>query len=157
MSETVLHAAEWRCPSCQRPSQQGLEGSKLLRCNHCDYQRPYPTEALDDAGVVRDPVEVCLACGHDRLFAQKDFNRRLGLVVVLIGGVLSPWTYGLSLVACLLLDYGLYRFVPEITVCYGCDAIHRGFEHNPRHKAHDPLLAERYRREAQEQQTGSRT
>ena len=87
-------------------------------------------------------------CGYDRLYAQKDFNRKIGLAVVAVGAVLSPWTYGLSLVVCMAMDYGLYRFVPEITVCYGCDAIYRGFEHNPRHRAHDPLLADRYKRES---------
>jgi hypothetical protein len=51
----------------------------------------------------------------------------------------------------MLIDYGLYYLVPEITVCYGCDAIHRGFEHNPAHRAHDPILAERFRRKAREE------
>jgi hypothetical protein len=54
----------------------------------------------------------------------------------------------------MLIDYGLYYLVPEITVCYGCDAIHRGFSHNPEHKAHDPMLAEHFRREAREETTG---
>ena len=95
-----------------------------------------------------DPLQFCAVCSYERLFTQKDFDRRLGLAVVAVGAVLSPWTYGLSLLGCMLLDYGLYYIVPEITVCYGCAAIYRGFRNNPRHRAHDPLLAERYRREA---------
>ena len=142
------HALEWRCPACEKPSQQDIEGSASLTCQQCGHVQPYATEVFED-GVVKEPLEACLCCGYERLFAQKDFNRKLGLGVVLIGAVLSPWTYGLSLLACMGLDYGLYHFVPEITVCYGCDAIHRGFEHNPLHRAHDPLLADRYKRQAQ--------
>ncbi len=142
------HSIEWRCPECQRPDQQDLDGHRSLKCSNCGHQADYVEGALDDAGSVVDPAALCPMCGYDRLFAQKDFNRKIGLAIVVVGAVLSPWTYGLSLVVFMAFDYGLYRFVPEITVCYGCDAILRGFEHNPLHRAHDPLLADRYRREA---------
>ncbi len=144
----MAHEIEWRCPACLRPGQQEIQGRPGLHCPHCGHRREYTPGTLRADGTVTDPLERCICCGYDRLFAQKDFNRKIGVAVVLVGAVLSPWTYGLSLLACMALDYGLYHFVPEITVCYGCDAIHRGFEHNPLHRAHDPLLADRYRREA---------
>lgn len=145
---------DWRCPACGRPSEQSLAGagdSPELFCEHCGHVEQPAAGALDAGDEVRDPVEVCIACGSERLYTQKDFNRKLGLAIVVVGAVLSPWTYGLSLVVCMGIDYGLYWFVPEITVCYGCDAIHRGFQHNPAHRAHDPLLAERFRKEAREE------
>ena len=143
------HGIEWRCPACARPSSQMLEGTMLLHCEYCDHQQCY-TEGVDNEdGQILDPLQECVVCGYERLFTQKDFNRKLGILVVAIGAVLSPWTYGLSLLGCMLLDYALYYIVPEITVCYGCDAIYRGFQNNPRHRAHDPLLAERYKRQAQ--------
>jgi hypothetical protein len=144
----MSHSIEWRCPECERPSLQELDGPAALDCGNCSHQQNYAEAACTESGSVTDPLEACVVCGYDRLFAQKDFNRKLGLVIVLIGAALSPWTYGLSLLAFMGFDYALYRFVPEITVCYGCDAIHRGFEHNPLHRAHDPLLADRYKREA---------
>jgi Zn ribbon nucleic-acid-binding protein len=144
----MSHAIEWRCPTCQRPTLQDLETDGGLDCGNCDHTQPYTPEAVNQEGAINVPLTACVACGYDRLFAQKDFNRKLGLVLVLIGAALSPWTYGLSLLAFMGCDYALYRFVPEITVCYGCDAIHRDFEHNPLHRAHDPLLADRYKREA---------
>lgn len=147
------HGLEWRCPRCERPSLQEVGPDSELVCDNCDHRQALPPAAVDGGELV-DPLAVCLACGSRRLFAQKDFNRKLGVGIVVVGAALSPWTYGLSLLACMLLDYGLYRIVPEITVCYGCDAIHRGFEHNPLHRAHDPLLAERFRRQAR-QETGA--
>lgn len=139
---------EWRCPACEKPNEHDLPGTEGLRCGHCEYAQPFAEEAVDENAQVQDPLPCCAVCGYDRLYSQKDFNRKLGLAVVVVGAVLSPWTYGLSLVVCMGLDYGLYRFVPEITVCYGCSTIHRGFAHNPLHRAHDPLLADRYQREA---------
>ncbi len=144
----MSHSIEWRCCVCERPSLQDLDGGQQLDCRNCSNVQPYDEGTFEATGAVLDPVESCLVCGYDRMYSQKDFNRKIGLGVVIVGAVLSPWTYGLSLVICMGLDYGLYYFVPEITVCYGCDAIYRGFEHNPRHRAHDPLLADRYRRES---------
>lgn len=144
----MSHAIEWRCPSCEHPHLQDLDDTDHLECPECEHRQPYVEGAVDASGAIIDPLEACLVCGYDRLFAQKDFNRRIGLLIVIVGAVLSPWTYGLSLVVCMGLDYGLYYFVPEVTVCYGCQAIHRDFEHNPKHRAHDPLLSDRYRREA---------
>lgn len=144
----MSHYAEWRCPVCEKPSEAALDETAELDCAHCDYRQPVAEGARGEDGL-RDPLPCCVVCNYDRLYTQKDFNRKLGLAVVVVGAVLSPWTYGLSLLVCMGLDYGLYRFVPEITVCYGCHTIHRGFEHNPLHRAHDPLLADRYRREAE--------
>ncbi len=150
----MRYSLDWRCDACERPNQHDFVNGTThqeLACAHCSHHRPMTPAGHNDAGEPLDPLEVCLSCGSDKLFTQKDFNRKLGLLIVIIGAVLSPWTYGLSLVACMGIDYGLYHFVPEITVCYACDAIHRGFTHNPAHRAHDPLLADRFRREARQE------
>ena len=175
----MSYSLEWRCPACRKPDVADLDGAVPggadksspdpgspdpsgaewgapgeLHCLHCDHRQSFPSDVRTSDGAWVDPLTRCLACGSERLFAQKDFNRKLGVAIVIVGAVLSPWTYGASLVACLLFDYGLYYLVPEITVCYGCDAIHRGFSHNTAHRAHDPILAERFRRKAQEEATG---
>ena len=150
----MSHSFDWRCDVCGRPNQHDFEpgatGAELL-CAYCSHQQLAAAGGFDESGTLHDPLEVCLTCGSDKLYSQKDFNRKLGLAIVIVGAVLSPWTYGLSLVAFMGLDYGLYRFVPEVTVCYACDGIHRSFQHNPLHRAHDPLLAERFRREARQE------
>jgi len=152
----MSYSFDWRCDACERPNQHDfppgpdVPGRELV-CASCRHTQAMTPDGFGAGGELKDPLEVCLACGSDKLYTQKDFNRKLGLMVVLVGAALSPWTYGMSLVACMGIDYGLYYFVPEIAVCYACDAIHRGFEHNPAHRAHDPLLAERFRREARQE------
>ena len=169
------YSFDWRCDDCERPNQHdfidaetpagsaaGAPGGdedvsgRVLICQNCGRRQPMNAGGFDTGGALRDPLEACLACGSNKLYTQKDFNRKLGVAVVVVGAALSPWTYGLSLVACMGIDYALYYFVPEITVCYACDAIHRGFTHNPAHRAHDPLLAERFRREARAEMSSSR-
>lgn len=151
----MSHSFDWRCDACERPSQydfvDGQIDDQKLACPNCNHNQPMAGEGFDESGVLKDPIEVCLACGSNRMYSQKDFNRKLGVAIVIVGAAFSPWTYGMSLVACMGLDYGLYYFVPEVTVCYACDGIQRGFEHNPAHRAHDPLLAERFRREARQE------
>lgn len=148
----MSYSFDWRCDACEHPNQhdfnEGAGAVPELTCAHCGHRQRITPAAFDEAGRLHDPLRVCLACGSDKLFTQKDFNRKLGVAIVIAGAAASPWTYGLSLVACMGIDYALYYFVPEIAVCYACDAIHRGFAHNPAHRAHDPLLAERFRREA---------
>ena len=90
------------------------------------------------------PVEQCPACGGRQLYVQRDFNQKVGLAVVVVGGILAPFTYYLSLVAAALVDAGLYAMLPEITVCYRCHAHFRGFAKNPAHEAFDLHLAEQY-------------
>ena len=141
-------SVDWRCPKCEKPGTHEFASGRTLACGHCDHSVSLAERSLGPDSEILNPLPYCSVCDYDRMFAQKDFNRKIGLVIVVIGAVLSPWTYGMSLLVCMGLDYGLYRFVPEITVCYGCDAIHRGFAHNPLHRAHDPLLADRYKRQS---------
>jgi hypothetical protein len=56
----------------------------------------------------------------------------LGLVIFLIGAVLAPWTYYISLFVALILDFLLYPLFPWMNVCYKCKAEFRGWEKNPK-------------------------
>ena len=152
----MSYSLEWRCPACRMPNVSDLTiadhgDGDGLQCGFCDHRQGLSEDVWASDGAWVDPLAHCLSCGSERFFVQKDFNRKLGVAIVVVGAVLSPWTYGASLVVCMLVDYGLYCVVPEITVCYGCDAIHRGFSHNPAHRAHDPILAENFRRQAHEE------
>jgi hypothetical protein len=70
-------------------------------------------------------IEACPLCGSRHLYRQKDFNRALGCLLVLVGAALVPWTYGLSLVVFSLLDLWLYHRLSLAVVCYRCDTVYR--------------------------------
>ena len=52
-------------------------------------------------------------CGCQNLYRKKDFNQVIGCLIILIGAILVPWTYGLSLIIISLVDFLLYRRVKD--------------------------------------------
>jgi len=135
----------YRCPSCAREATAGRDGQGT--CGSCGHP-----ERLDVSGITGDPpmVERCAACGGDQLYVQRDFNQKAGIAIVVLGGLLAPFTpYYASLGIAALVDAGLYRLLPEITVCYRCQAHFRGFRRNAAHHAFDLHVAEQYPAPAQ--------
>jgi hypothetical protein len=107
---------------------------------------------MNDSIVNRGIVTTCVSCGHDALYVQKDFNRTTGLAIVVIGIATSiyffarerPITAMLALGLTALVDFLAYFLVREVTVCYACHAIYRGFERNPEHEPFDLKKLEKY-------------
>jgi len=97
-------------------------------------------------------VTTCVSCGHDALYVQKDFNRQLGIGIVGIGIALSIYFFARSepflamavLGMTALVDFCAYFLVGEVTVCYSCHAVHRGFKRNPEHEPFDLKKLERF-------------
>jgi len=103
---------------------------------------------IDDRNYVRN----CVACGHDTLYVQKDFNRNLGVAIVVLGSLVSLFffsrsqpIYGmLALFVSAGVDFLIYSLVGEVTVCYSCHTIYRGFDKNPDHGPFDLKDLEKY-------------
>lgn len=107
---------------------------------------------MNDALVDRRVVTTCVSCGHDAFYVQKDFNRTFGLAVVVIGSATSVYflnegeplyAFG-ALFLMAIVDLIVYLKVGEVTVCYACHAVYRGFEKNPQHEAFDLKKLEKY-------------
>src|ERR671914_723060 len=82
--------------------------------------------------IAKMPALACPGCGCRHLYRQRDFNRALGCGLVLLGAALVPWTFGLSLIACGLIDLWLYRRLRDAVVCYQCDTVYRDARPLPR-------------------------
>ena len=128
------------CPSCGNEAVAGLDGGGT--CRSClaavkvDVPEPLRTTRI---------IEACPACGNGLLYVQRDFNQKVGLGVVILGAVLAPFTpFYSSLFVAGAVDAGLYALLPDVTVCYRCQAHMRGFAKNPAHHAFDLHLAEQY-------------
>jgi predicted RNA-binding Zn-ribbon protein involved in translation (DUF1610 family) len=128
------------CPSCGEEAVASLDGHGM--CRRCG-AAPH----LDVPASLREShvVESCPACGNALLYVQRDFNQKVGLAVVIVGGALAPFTpFYSSLFVAAAVDAVLYALLPEVTVCYRCRAHFRGFARNPRHQPFDLHLAEQY-------------
>ncbi len=135
-----VHEIAFACPKCGKETTAGLDGRGT--CTGCGTET-----ALDLSPGLREgrAVDRCPACAGEQLYVQRDFNQKAGLAVVVVGALLAPFTpYYASLWVAATVDAVLYLLLPEITVCYRCQAHFRGFPRNPKHEAFDLHIAEQY-------------
>ena len=104
------------CDGCGEPLTD-TETAGELACGNC--RRRYAVAGAAD-------FEECPICGCRRFFRQKAFPRVLGIGLVVVGALLVPFTYGVSLMVLALVDLLIYRAVPLMAVCYLCRAEFRG-------------------------------
>ena len=139
------------CPHCSRENVGETPAvAAAAACAHC--RRPIDL-AFTPSMLERNLIDRCAVCGNDRLYVQKDFNRRLGVAILAAGVALSYVFFGfnlpaliLGLTACVGVDFLLYKMLPEVTVCYACQSIYRGYARNPQHQPFDLHVAEEYER-----------
>ena len=105
------------CDSCDAALDAGGDGDGL-ECPSC--RRRYPL------GAAAARLEQCPICDCRRFFRQKAFPKVLGIGLVVVGAILTPFTYGVSLMVLALVDLVIYRAVPLMAVCYLCRAEFRG-------------------------------
>ncbi|HXB54359.1 MAG TPA: hypothetical protein VN461_06220 [Vicinamibacteria bacterium] len=128
------------CPRCGGEARAGPDGR--ARCSSCGAETILTTSSsLLEQGL----VDRCPACGGEQLYVQRDFNQKAGLAIVGLGAALAPFTpFYSSLFVAALVDAILYMILPEISVCYRCQAHFRGFARNPKHGPFDLHVAEQY-------------
>jgi hypothetical protein len=128
---------EFRCLDCRAINQEEDVESTIV-CRSCG--KSYGEFLEKD-----QRVPFCVICRCRDLYIQKDFNRKLGLGIVVVGAILAPFTKLISLFVCAFIDLILYLALPVITVCYRCHTIFRGFAKNPDHEGFNLGINDRYR------------
>ncbi len=141
----------FECPNCRTPQRAYMsEQQPAATCVNCSHV--FPPHADSRA---TPTLNECFVCGTEDLYVEKDFPHRLGISIVIVGGILSSiawWQYwyptaiGVLLVTALL-DLCLYYSIGDVLVCYRCLAQYRGVTRNPNHKQFDLGVGERYRQE----------
>lgn len=127
------------CPTCGATNRLAGDGSIGAACRSC--RTPLPIAPGSPAEPAK-PITRCPVCGEDKLYVQKRFSQKLGCLIIAAGAAAVPWTYGLSLAVCALLDLFLYRLLPTITVCYVCATRIAGVPVNPQHHAYELMTAQ---------------
>lgn len=107
------------CGACKKYSRVELKERSALVCAHCQSQ--WPSIPLTFS------FESCPFCQCRQFYTQKDFNQGIGCLIMAVGIVLVPLTYGLSLPVFALFDWLLFKKVQEAVVCYRCGGEFRGF------------------------------
>ena len=97
-------------------------------------------------------VDRCAVCECNTVYVQKDFNRALGVSIFLAGAglfLLCAWKNRLvegTLVWAVFVvaDALLYKYLPDVTICYKCYAQYRGVTPNPDNLPFELGLAEKF-------------
>ncbi|HEX4128479.1 MAG TPA: hypothetical protein VHZ24_00450 [Pirellulales bacterium] len=140
------------CPHCDQTVRVEVDDSTpQLACPSCGAQSSIPAGAIRAGQPTR-----CLLCPSTELFVRKDFPQRLGVAVVVLGGVASSiaWYYYriyltfAILLAIAAIDVVLYLLVGESLTCYRCGAEYRGVDDVKRHGMFDLATHERHRQQA---------
>jgi hypothetical protein len=141
------------CPNCESVYHvHRLAAVEQLSCDRCHYIQALRHELVSD-----ERLQACPVCATTDLYIQKDFPQTLGLLIVILGFLVSTvfWyfekpllTYAV-LLASALVDMVLYYRVPDVTICYRCLSQFRGAGSNPENRfpPFDLAVGERYRQE----------
>jgi hypothetical protein len=136
------------CPACLTAREHAPSDSGEFRCAKCG--AAYAVAFGPDAA--SGPIERCGFCGGRAFFLQKDFDQRLGclLLATSLGiALFVGWRFGWVwftpvLLASVVVDWIVARRTRPVTICYRCDAEYRDLPLHPRHRSYDPHVAERY-------------
>lgn len=103
------------CPGCRQHASVEIHPHQDLMCPRCQTK----WGRVDEMG---DVLSRCPVCGCRQFYRHKDFNQFVGCTIMLVGIVLVPWTYGLSLPAFWMIDLLLHRRMrgQEVAACYRC-------------------------------------
>jgi hypothetical protein len=127
--------SEFACPNCRLPLYGRITKAELSQ-----------------------PVNRCWVCGNEEFFLQKDFNRELGIVILLgsvmvslLSMLLIGHLFGIfCLLIVFLVDWAIYHLLATVTVCYLCQSVYRGFPRNPGHEGFYLGSEEKYKKRRQD-------
>lgn len=97
------------------------EGAEFAHCDICSHDQKVSFNHKHIEGV----LEECPVCSRKDFYSQKDFNRKIGVLLFVIAAILSLWTYGISFIVLYLFDLLLFRKLNLVAVCYKCNTIFR--------------------------------
>jgi hypothetical protein len=140
--------ARYYCPDCLAHADHDSSAAGEFRCAGCG--RAYTADAPGAAG--EQGIERCVFCGNRTFFLQKDFDQRIGCLIMgvsLAAALFVGWRFGWiwftpALLASVVVDWIVAARIRPVTICYRCDAEYRDLPVNPSHKGYDPHVAERF-------------
>jgi hypothetical protein len=106
-----------------------------------------------DAG--ESGAAVCVICGNSERYKKKGFPHWLGLsslagafaAFMVLNLLYHQWWAWAILIGTAVFDGLLYLWVPDVVVCYRCNAHHSGLGSTADYPPFELVIAERYRQE----------
>lgn len=124
--------------------------SKKIVCDVCKHEQEVNFSEEHEKSILKD----CPGCGRKDFYSQKDFNRKIGVILFVVTAIIStvmfvmglgPQWYLSTFIVLYALDFFLFRKLNLIAICYKCETIFRDVEnikdiHGFNHEMHDRIL-----------------
>jgi len=95
--------------------------AKFANCDVCAKDTEITFSKEHEGGILKE----CPCCSRKDFYSQKDFNRKIGVILFVIAAICSIWTYGISFIVLYMADLILFKKLPKIAICYKCNTIFR--------------------------------
>jgi len=109
----VIPIVAHTCKHCKRFGLVEVDNDKTIYCPHCHKEWGRVKNS-------KDIFDYCPMCPCRQFYISKNFNQFLGCLIMLMGIILVPFTYCLSLPVFALIDWIVYKRVKTIVNCYRC-------------------------------------
>ena len=124
------------CPQCKLYSEVDAHPGNFS-CPECGH---YWGKITDLENIFNQ----CPICTGKQFYLSKHFNQLVGCAIMLVGIVLVPFTYCLSLPVFALIDWILFKRIKTIINCYRCGSEFHGFENKRNFKPFIHQIGLRY-------------
>lgn len=120
--QTIVQAT---CPQCASSIEfYPAVNAKQVECSVCQFLLPIDcSENLEKGNLDQCPV-----CKTFDFYCQKDFNRKIGVILFVLASIASFWTYGISFIVLYLLDFMLFQKLQWVVSCYKCSTLFRNIK-----------------------------
>lgn len=101
-----------------------------IQCDICQTEQVVKFDHNHEASILKD----CPGCERKDFYSQKDFNRKLGVMLFVLAAVIStimlyfginPIWYLSTFIVLYALDFVLFRRLKQIAICYKCHTVFR--------------------------------
>lgn len=139
-----MMTVQFTCKNCGSGIHVYPEASAhKIQCDVCQTEQTVKFDHNHGSGILKD----CPGCERKDFYSQKDFNRKLGVMLFVLAALVStvllwfginPLWYLSTFVFLYALDFILFRRLKQIAICYKCQTIFRevknideipGFDH----------------------------
>lgn len=121
-----------------------------IHCDVCQHEQEVKFDKNHEEGILKD----CPCCGRKDFYSQKDFNRKLGVILFVMAAVVStvllwyginPLWYLSTFIFLYAIDFVLFRRLNVIAICYKCTTVFRNVKnieeiHGFNHEMNDRIV-----------------
>lgn len=126
-----MMTVQFTCKNCGSGMHvyPSVDASKVI-CDICHTEQHVHFNKEHEEGILKD----CPECARKDFYSQKDFNRKLGVMLFVLAAVIStvmlwfginPLWYLSTFIFLYMLDFILFRRLKQIAICYKCQAVFR--------------------------------